>query len=61
MLRFVPDHLKAKKMCKSVVKELLFIIRYVYDRYKTQEMRDKVTLENGGMLMFVPDYCKNKK
>ena len=54
MLRFVPDHLKTKKMCKSVVKELLFIISYVYDR-------DKVTLENGGMLMFVPDYCKNKK
>ena len=32
MLRFVPDHLKTKKMCKYAVKKLLFILGY----YKTQ-------------------------
>ena len=31
MLRFVPDHLKTKKMCKNAVKKLLFIIKYVPD------------------------------
>ena len=35
MLRFVPDHLKTKKMCKHAVKKLPFIIRYVAGRYKT--------------------------
>ena len=29
MLRFVPDHLKTKKMCKHVVKKLPFVIEYV--------------------------------
>ena len=36
-LRFVPDHVKTKKMCKHAVKKLLFVIRYVSDRYLTQE------------------------
>ena len=31
------------------------------DRYKTQEMCDKVILKNGGMLMFVPNCYKRKK
>ena len=31
MLRFVPDDLKTKKMCKNAVKKLLFLIRYVPD------------------------------
>ena len=29
MLRLIPDHLKTKKMCKSAVKKLLFVIRYL--------------------------------
>ena len=33
MLRFVPDHLETKKMCKNAVKKLLFVITYVPDRY----------------------------
>ena len=32
MLRFVPDHLKIKKMCKHAVKKLPFVLRYVPDR-----------------------------
>ena len=32
MLELVPDHLKTKKMCKSAVKKLLFLIKYVPDR-----------------------------
>ena len=35
ILKFVSDHLKTKKMCKHAVKKLLFVIRYVSDRYKT--------------------------
>ena len=56
MLKFVPDYLKSKKMCKHTDKKLPFLIRYVPDRYKTQQMCDKVILENGGTLGSVPDY-----
>ena len=41
MLKFVPDHLKAK--------------RYVPDQYKTQQIFDKAILEKGGKLKFIPD------
>ena len=39
MLRFLPGCLKSKKMCKSAVKKLPFVIRYVTDRYKTQNTK----------------------
>ena len=39
MLRFLPGCLKTKKMCKSVVNKLQFVIRYVTDRYKTQNTK----------------------
>ena len=35
MLRFVPDHLKSKKMCKYVVKKIPYLFRYVPDQHKT--------------------------
>ena len=54
MLRFLPDHLKTKKICKNAVKKLSFVITYV-NWYKTQDMRNRVILENGGTLMFVSD------
>ena len=59
ILRFVPDHLKIKKMCKNAVRKLQFIIRYVPDWYKIKEMCDEVILEYGGILGFVPD-CHKK-
>ena len=31
MLKFVPDHLKTKKMCKHAVKKLPYLLRYVPD------------------------------
>ena len=40
MLRFASDHLKTKNMCKHAVKKLSFVIKYVLDWYKTQEMCD---------------------
>ena len=43
-MEFVPDHIKTKTMCKDAVKKLLFVIIHVLDRYKTQEMCDKVVL-----------------
>ena len=48
-------------MWKNDVKKLPFVKRYVHDLYKTQEMCDKVILENGEMLMFVSDCYKNQK
>ena len=36
MLKFVPDHLKTKKMCKHAVEKLPFLITHVPDRYKNQ-------------------------
>ena len=48
MLKFVPDYLKTKKMCKHAVKKLPYLSRYVLDQYKTQQMCDKAILKNGG-------------
>ena len=56
MLRHVSDHLKTKTICKYAVKKLPLVINYVSDRYKTQRMCNKVVLENGEMLMFIPDF-----
>ena len=61
MLKLLSELLKSKKMCKNAVKRLTFVIIYDLDRYKTQEMCDKIILENGGMIRFIPDCCKNKK
>ena len=35
MLKFVPDQLKTKNMCKHAVKKLPYLLRYVPDQYKT--------------------------
>ena len=53
MLKFVPDHLKTKKMCKHPVKKLPFLTRYVPGQYRTQKMCDKAILKNGGTLKSV--------
>ena len=37
MLKFVPDHLRTKKMCNYAVKKLPYLLRYVPDRYKTKK------------------------
>ena len=42
MSKSVPDYLKTKKMCKHELKKLHFLIRYVFDQYKTQQTFDKV-------------------
>ena len=41
-------------MCKNRVKKLPFVIMYVPERYKTQEMCDKGILENDRMLKLIP-------
>ena len=46
MLKFGPDHLKTKKMCKHVVKKLSYQLKYVPDQFKTQQMCDKAISEN---------------
>ena len=45
MLKFIPEHLKTKKLCKHAFKKLSFLIRYVLDQYKTQQICDKAILE----------------
>ena len=32
MLKFVPDHLKTKKMCKNAIKKLPFVTWHILDR-----------------------------
>ena len=61
MLKFVPDHLKTKKMCKHAIKRLPYLLRYVPGQYKTQQMCDKPILGNVGKLKSVPDYTKIKQ
>ena len=60
MLKFVPDHIKTRKMCKHAVQKLPILIRYVPDQYKTQRMCDKAISENSGTLKSVPDCYKNQ-
>ena len=55
MLKCVPDHLKTKNMCKYTVKKLTYLLRYVPDQYKTQQMHDKAILENGGTINSIPN------
>ena len=47
-------------MCKHGVKKLTYILRYVRDQYKTQQICDKMILENWGTLNSVPNCCKNQ-
>ena len=62
MLKFVFNHLKTKKcylkMRKHAVEKLPYLLRYVPDQYKTQQMCDKAIRENGGRLNSVPDCYK---
>ena len=61
MLKFVPDHVNTKNICKHTVKKSSFVIKYILDRFKTKEMCDKVVLENSAMLIFIPDCYKDQK
>ena len=58
---FTPDYLKIKNMCKHAGENLPFLIRYVPDQYKTQQMCNKAVLGNGGTLKFVLKTIKIKK
>ena len=48
-------------MCKNAVKILPFVIKYAPDQYKTNEIYDKVIIENCGMLGFISAYYKDQK
>ena len=45
MLKFVPNHLKTKKICKHGIRKLPYLLRYVPDWYETQKMCNKAILE----------------
>ena len=38
LLTFILDHLRSKKLCKGAVQNLPFLIKYVPDQFKTQQM-----------------------
>ena len=59
IIKFIPDHLKTKRMCKHAVKKLPYLLRYVPDQYKTRQICEKAILENGGILKCVPGCYKN--
>ena len=59
LLNFLFDHLKTEKMCKDTIKKLAYLSRYIPDRYETQQICNKVVLENGETLKFVPAKIKN--
>ena len=61
LLILVLDHFKTKKTCNYAVKKLLFVVRYVCDLYKTQEMCDKAIPGNSGTLKDIPGCYKNEK
>ena len=42
-------------MCKHAVKTSRYLLRYVPDQYKTQQMCDRAIRENGGTLNSLPD------
>ena len=46
MLKLAPDHIKTKKMRKHAVKKLRYILRYIPDWYKSQQMCDKAIKKN---------------
>ena len=50
VLKFVANHLKTKIMHKHAVKKLHFLIKYVPDQDKTQQITDKAVLVNDGTL-----------
>ena len=59
-LKFLPDQLYTKKMCKNADKKLPFVITNVPDRYRAKKIWDKVIIENRGILLrFIPDCYKN--
>ena len=57
-MRFAPDHLK---MHKHAVKKMTFVLRYVLDQNKTQQVCDKAVVESGGTFKFVTNNYKNQK
>ena len=61
IIRFIPDHLKTKKVFKHTVKKIPFVIRYVSDLSKTQRMYDKAIIKYGGTSKFILDNYKDKK
>ena len=51
MLIFVSDHLKTEKWFKHAVKNLPYLLRHVPAQYKTQQMCDTASFENGGTFL----------
>ena len=48
-------------MCKHGAKKLPYLLRYVPDWSRTQQMCDKAILENGRTIKFVPGCYKNQE
>ena len=53
--------LKLRKIDKLEVKKLSYLLKYVPDQYKTQQMCEKTILENGRTSESIHDCCKNQE
>ena len=53
-MKIIPTTIKLIKL-RFLVKKLLFVVKYVPDQYKTNEMCGKVIIQNSGMSEFFPD------
>ena len=54
MLKLVHDHLNTKNTCKNAVKKLSFVLIYVSDQYKIQEMCDQVVVSKDSFMLKLP-------
>ena len=50
MLKFISGHLKVKSLCKHAVIKLPYLLRYVPDQNKSQQMCDNSIPKNGRTL-----------
>ena len=48
-------------MCKHAIQKFPYLLRYVPDQYKAQQISDKSILENGGTLNSVTECYKNQE
>ena len=59
--KFVPDWYNTKEKCDKFVSENPFLLKFCHDRYKKQEICDKVVDSFLLALKFVPDWFVTNK
>ena len=60
-LKFVPDHLRTKKMCERDVEEKPCILKFVPDPLKIQKRCDAAVEKDPWLVKYVPDWFITKE